>query len=250
MRLRTRRHSEGFTLAELLVASTMLAVVLGTVYTSFSSSVNLWKIGEADIAAYQDARIALDILTRELQNMVPGAAHLFAGSEDEFEYYAVTRPMNVEDGADPRVLQIRYRVKSDPHGEGKLLIREESPVEGPFPSRPPRDGVIEDTDIDLGSESQFELAAGVKKFDLHYYYLQPADDAGLLGAPAEAPAEFDIREELDTTAGLPQAIRIDLTMFDPNAEDGETRFSTYAVLRTPAAPPKDAALGAIPVGPQ
>lgn len=242
MRLRNRPRNEGFTLAELLVASTILAVVLGTVYTSFSSSVNLWKIGEANIRAYQDARTSLDIVTRELQNMAPGAAHLFAGSKDEFEFYAVTRPMNVEDGAEPRVLWIKYRVKSNPKGEGKLLIREERPVESALPSKPPRDGGLDTTIIKLGGESQFELASGVKKFELHYYWLEPRPEPAVAGATQ--PAKFVVRDEHPEKSGIPQAIRIDLTLIDPNAEKGETRFSTYAVMHGPTSTLKEGSLDA------
>ena len=250
MRSRSPRHNAGFTLAELLVASTVLAIVLGTVYTAFSSSVNMWKIGEANIQTYQDARTSLDIVTRELQNMVPGAAHLFAGTKDEFAFYAVTRPMNVEDGADPQVLWIKYRVKADPDGEGKLLIREERPVESPLPSKPPREGEIDKTLVKLGSESQFELAEGVKKLEFHYYWLEPQEDAGLFGKPITTPAKFNIRDEHEEKSGIPQAIRIDLTLLDANAEKGETRFSTYAVMHGPTTLLTDGSLDAEAVAPQ
>ncbi len=226
-------RSEGFTLAELLVASTVLAIVLGTVYTAFSSSVSMWKIGEANMGVYQDARTSLDIVTRELQNIVPGVAYLATGSTDEFEFYAVTRPMNVEDGAEPRVLWIKYRLKADPKGEGKLFIREERPVEGPLPSNPPREGEIDTSLIKLGSESQFELAAGVKKLAFHYYWVEPQEDENVLGEAAAEPAKFIIRDEHPEKSGIPQAIRIDLTLFDANAEKGQTQFSTYAVMHGP-----------------
>ncbi len=250
MRSRRPRHNAGFTLAELLVASTVLAIVLGTVYTSLSSSVNMWKIGEANIHTYQDARTSLDIVARELQNMVQGAAHLFVGAKDEFEFYAVTRPMNVEDGADPQVLWIKYRVKSDPKDEGKLFIREERPVESPLPSKPPRDGEFDKTIVKLGSESQFELAAGVKKLEFHYYWLEPEKDTSLLGKPLNAPAKFIIRDEHEEKSGIPQAIRIDLTLLDPNAETGETRFTTYAVMHGTTTPLEEGSLDAEPVKPQ
>jgi prepilin-type N-terminal cleavage/methylation domain-containing protein len=239
-----QRNNDGFTLAELLVASTVLAIVMGTVYTAFSASVNMWKIGEANIHVYQDARISLDIITRELQNMVPGAAHLFVGGKDEFEFYAVTRPMNVEDGAEPQVLWIKYRVKSDPRGEGKLLIREERTVESALPAAAPKEGVIDDTIVKLGSESQFELAEGVKKLEFHYYWLQPEEDQDVLGKPVNAPATFDIVDEHEEKSGIPQAIRIDLTLLDPNAENGETLFSTYAVMHGPTTLVKDRSIDA------
>jgi len=250
MRSRNPQHNDGFTLAELLVASTVLAIVLGTVYTAFSSSISMWKIGEANIAAFQDARTSLDIVTRELQNMVPGAAHLFVGDDSEFEFYAVTRPMDVEEGAEPRVLWVKYRMKADPKSEGKLFIREERPVESPLPSKAPEDGNVDDTIIKLGSESQFELAASVKKLEFHYYWVEPKEDESLLETDPGAPAAFLIQDEHEEGAGIPQAIRIDLTMMDPNAEKGETKFSTYAVMHGPTTKLEETSLDAETMVPQ
>lgn len=227
-------NNGGFSLAELLVASTMLAVILTAVYTAFSSSVNLWKLGEANTQTYQDARTSLGIFTRELQNMVAGAGHLFTGGPDEFEFFAVTRPMNVEDGSDPCVLKITYRLKSDPDGEGKLLIREERPVESSLPSKPPDEGSIDSTIIELGRESQFEMAQGVKAFKLQYYWVEPQEELDPLSPQAAQPAKFIIRDELEEGEGIPQAIRIELTILDPNAEDGESEFVTYAVIQGPS----------------
>ncbi|MDZ4860312.1 MAG: prepilin-type N-terminal cleavage/methylation domain-containing protein [Candidatus Hydrogenedentes bacterium] len=251
------RHNDGFTLAELLVASTILAVILGSVYTAFSSSINIWKKGESNTQTYQDARTALDILSRELQNMVPGASHLFVGTNDEFEFYAVTRPMDVEDGSAPRVLWIRYRTKSDPDGEGKLLIREERTVESPLPSKPPDGGEIDSTIIKHGSESQFELAAGVEDFELQYYWKEQIAGAQFLSDPVQAafdipgsgianlvPAKIIIRSDHEEGTGIPQAIKINLTLIDPNSEKGEAAFTTYAVMHGPTTRLKETSLDA------
>ncbi|GMU92562.1 MAG: hypothetical protein AMXMBFR4_16200 [Candidatus Hydrogenedentota bacterium] len=228
------RSNSGFTLAELLVASTVLAILLGAVYTAFTSSVNLWKLGEANIHTYQDARTSLSMITTELQNMAAGASHLFVGDNEEFEFYAVTTPMNVEDGTHPRVLWIRYRLKSDPRGEGRILLREERPVESALPSGPPEDGGIDDPIIQLGRESEFELATGVKDFELRYYWLPPSEPgAPASGQAAPGQASFIVRDEHPKKSGIPQAIKIELTLIDPNAESGLTTFATYAVFRGP-----------------
>jgi len=239
-----RHHKDGFTLAELLVASTILAVLLGAVYTAFSSSVSIWKMGESNTHTYQDARTALDIVGRELQNMVPGASHLFTGDDDSFEFYAVTRPMNVEDGSEPRVLWISYRTKSDPDGEGRLLIREERTVESPLPSKPPEDGEVDSTIIELGNESEFELAAGVEDFTLSYYWVEPREPVDPLSSASIEPAAFIIKDEHEENAGIPQAIKIELTLLDPNAEQGETRFSTFAVMHGPTTELEDGSVEA------
>ena len=123
-------------------------------------------------------------------------------------------------------------------------------MESPLPSKAPEDGKVDDTIVKLGSESQFELAAGVKKLELHYYWVQPKEDEGLLGADPGAPAEFVIRDEHEEGAGIPQAIRIDLTMIDPNADKGETKFSTFAVMHGPTTKLTETSVDAEAVVPQ
>jgi hypothetical protein len=226
-----------------LVASLLLAIVLGAVYTAFGSSIRLWRLGEMNLRNYQDARTSLSIITTELQNAIPGAGHLFHGTNDEFEFFAVTSPLDVRKGGEPRVLHIRYRMRPDPGGPGKLLMREERVVEGGLPPPPADDSAIETTTIEMGREREFELAAGVKDFEIQYYWLAPQLDPGFLsdqGPPA--PAEFIVRDELEAGDGIPQAIRLTLTMYDDTAPRGELHFSTFAVFRGETAEWKDDAL--------
>lgn len=222
----------GFTLAELLVATMLLTIVMSGVYVCFSSTVRLWRLGEANIATYQDARTALSIMTRELQNVVPGTAHLVEGGNDDFTFFAVTPPLDVDENSQPQVIQIQYRTRKDPNGEGRILLREERLVKSPLPSKPPGDGEIDRTIIKMASEKDFELAYGVKNFELRYYWIPPEDsvqDATNSGPPA--PVEFIVRDDHPKGSGIPQGIRIELTLLDDNSESGETTFTTVVVFR-------------------
>ncbi len=49
---RARQRRAGFTLVELIVASTLLTIVLAGVYTTFSSSVRVWRSGESNYHTY------------------------------------------------------------------------------------------------------------------------------------------------------------------------------------------------------
>ena len=235
MRVKRRTtHDEGFTLAELLVASLLLSIVMAAVYTAFSSSVRLWRLGEANIQTYQDARTSLTIMTREIQNIVPGAAHLMEGTNDTLEFFAVTPPMDVDEDSEPRVLCIQYRTKKDPDpdGKGSILVREERIVKSPLPSAPPDEGEIESTIIKMGNEKDFDLASGVKNFEIRYIWRAPEERPNAIpteGPPA--PVEFTVLDEHPKGAGIPQGIRIELTLLDPNEESGETTFTTCAVFR-------------------
>ena len=227
-----RKGDAGFTLAELLVASMLLSIVMAAVYTAFSSSVRLWRLGEANIQTYQDARTSLSIMTRELQNIIPGAAHLAEGTNDEFQFYAVAAPMDVDEDSEPRVLFIQYRTKKDTDGEGKILLREERVVKSPLPSAPPGEGEIEATIIKMGNEKDFDLAAGVKDFEIRYIWRPPDEDVSPIpGDAAPEPVEFVVLEEHSKGSGIPQGLRIELTLLDANAESGESTFTTYVVFR-------------------
>ncbi|MCP4644331.1 MAG: hypothetical protein GY851_28065 [bacterium] len=249
------RHNAGFTLAELLVATTLTVLVMGGVYVAFSSSIRLWRLGEANLRTYQDARTSMSIMTRELQSMLPGAMHLFEGTDDEFEFFAISPPMDVEDRDGPRVMWIKYRLKADPNQRGKILLREERLVEGPLPLRSDEDNEFERTRLKLARKQSFELAAGVVDFELRYYWRPIPERGEGPGAPPGDPAipdegeiqelepvEFVVKEEHGKGDGFPQGIHIAMTLDDPGAESGKTTFETMLTFRgltTPLREPEE-----------
>lgn len=56
----------GFTIVELLVAVTLLAVILAFVLSSVSSVSGLWRRSSDKIKSFQEARLAFDMITRSL----------------------------------------------------------------------------------------------------------------------------------------------------------------------------------------
>lgn len=236
-------NDAGFTLVELLVASMLLAIVMTGVYMCFSSTIRLWRLGEANIQTYQDARTALTIMTREFQNIVPGTGYLAEGTNDKFTFFAVAPPLDVDENSEPRVLKIQYRTRKDPNGKGKILLREERVVKSALPSEPPDKGEIDRTIIKLAHEKDFDLAYGVKNFELRYYWVPPkkeVQDATETGPPQ--PVKFIVRDEHPEGSGIPQGIRIELTLIDANAESGERTFTTYVVFHGQTTQLKDDSL--------
>lgn len=225
----------GFTLAELLVASVILSLVLSGVYFTFSSSIRLWRNGESDLQTYQDARTSMTIMTRELLQLLEGAGHLIEGDDNEIEFFAVAPPMHVGDLDGPRVLKIRYRTRPDADHEGRTLVREERLVESPMPARPPEEGEIDDSVVKLGRGRVFELAYGVLDFEITYLWVEETDEEADPLGEDESETVFKVHhlDEHRQGDGIPQAIRIALTLADANAEDGSTTFTTYAVFQGP-----------------
>ena len=231
-----RASNPGFTLMELLVATTITAIVMAAVYTAFSSSIRLCRRGEANLATYQDARIALGVMRKDVYGMVPHSWPLVEAEEGEFALFTVVTPMDVEEGEYPRVMQVAYRLKRDQEEGSRILVREERIVEGPLPRKAPGDDSAGRFQVETGRKKTFELAGGVDDMEITYLWTPVPEErtsADRMGPPE--PVEPIEREVPPDEWGQPQAIRIALTMADPVEEDGETTFTT--VLTFPGAAP-------------
>jgi len=64
----TLLNQRGFTLTELLVAMAMLGLLLTGVYTLQQQGLYSYMVGSAKVEAQQNARVALDLMIRELRS--------------------------------------------------------------------------------------------------------------------------------------------------------------------------------------
>ena len=230
-----RDSRNGFTLAELLVACVLITVVMTAVYTSFGSSIRQWRLGEENMAQYQDARMAAAVLRKDLMSLVPGSWHLFEGDDSSYLFlaYVVNRPLNPKNGTQPRVLQVTYALRRNPDNATRTLIRKERPVLGPLPLKlPGRDEPVDPGRLKLGSERSFELADKLRGVRIEYVWtvLPEQPQPGEEDVPPE-PAELVVRDAPPEDWQMPQAIRAYLTVQDTAAEKGETTLPLHIVYR-------------------
>ncbi len=228
------KSADGFTLAELLVATTLIAIIMSSVYTIFSSAISSWRAGESNYATYEDSRLALGLMFRELQAVCPGADYLFTGGKDELEFYTLAAPMNVEDaGEGARILWVHYRVRGD--GNRKYLEREEAVVLSPLPPRPTVIGEpVNIEKLRLGRKYKFLLAGGVRSFKMQYFWAPPLVPADPSGPPPRV--EPIILDENPQGYGIPKGMRMTLALDNVVAPDGLSTFTNALVFRAPTSP--------------
>ncbi len=230
---RARRHSAGFTLVELIVASTLMTIVLAGVYTTFSTSVRVWRSGESNYQTYEDARRDFGFLVRELRAIPQDARHFVNGSEDRIEFITFARPMRVENGDWERLMRVRYRLVSERRGGAMTLEREEALVEGPLPMAGQIDDLGQPLKIAMGRSYDFSLASGVK--GLSFYYMWAIGKPHLPNVP---PAWAEIIGDSVVAGRLPETIEVTLVLHDPGSVSGgfESTFTDVVTFRSGSSP--------------
>lgn len=250
MQSRNPGSQAGFTLAELTVASTLIAIVMAGVYAAVSTSIRSWRGGESSYQTYEDARLTLGLLATELRN-IPFEAQGWlegtskrSGALDALEFYTLSPPMDVETGEGPMLLKVRYelkRVGMRKKGDARsmyVLIREERLVEGPLPQAPGCNAAEGGGRVKLGRRHSFEVAGNIESFRIDYFWEPPLPRR----TPATPPPPTTLIERSANPVcwGLPKRIDLALTLFDDGALDREeiTEFVESIVFRgnTPELP--------------
>jgi prepilin-type N-terminal cleavage/methylation domain-containing protein len=232
----TSRRDAGFTLAELLVSTTMVAIIMGAAYVAFNSAIRTWRTGSTDFQVYQDARIATCMLERDIQAIIPGAGVFMEGESDSIGFYALVPPMQSKEGNERRLMWVSYRLKRDSKRPGSILMREERVVNGPLPvqydmKQTPQEffALTKEIIIDLDREESFQVATGVESLRFMYYWMPPADEnTGI--ASGDAPIAMETNP---MGRGLPKAIGVELTMHNPDAIREDVHARARIVFRAP-----------------
>jgi len=208
---------KGFTLIEVLVAMTVFAVVMTAVYAAFQTGARVWRNAEENMQMFQDARVALTLLTRELRCAFPEAGYLFQGVDDRsgdrdndrIEFFAVRPPLDPSQGQEARIMKISYYIDQARGGRGYVLRRQEQIVTGPIPTQEQfaKLGKKEKL-IKMEKPWRCILATNVESLDFQYMWKQewvPFCDQGF---------------------GLPEVIEVTLALRGEEKRSDTRRFVT------------------------
>lgn len=210
----------GFTLAELVVATTLMSIVMLGIYTTFHSTILHWRGGSENEGTYADARRIFTIIEHDLggipnDNTGVDAREFFLGDDSSIELITVIQPMNLDEHAIQRMMQVSYTLSNN------QLMREERPLESPLLASAGPNSVIRRELLEYGREYERSIAEGVIDFELTYLWTPDItweDDS--------VPAWVDLIESDVAEYRLPDGVTIDIVLFDP-AKDPNTPGSRF-----------------------
>ncbi len=193
-------NRNGFTLLEILLSLTLLAIILATIYQAFFSHVKTMEATRLVEEQYQIGRTALDMIAKEIEGAYLGSeehAYIFIGIDDQSVegiptdtlHFVTTSSFTGSNRLEESGLrEITYRFTLDQETEEGLLIR--------------REDFTVDEELQEGGMEQI-LAEGVKGIDLLFI-----DEEG---------KEVEAWDSAETKQ-LPMAVKITIIISEEDTE--------------------------------
>ena len=209
-------QSSGFTLMEVMIAATIVALMGGLIYGSFGPMLRAKEVIEQESEHYRATQVALTRMSREISMAFfsndfdhtryrdkSDMPTFFTGDRDQLQFTSFAHQRRYKDAKESDQEILDYHMGRDPDAEldgndHEVLLR--------------REKVILDEDWAHGGSEQV-LSDDVKKIQFEYY-----DDQ-----KHEWEEEWDTRRERDR---LPERVRITLTSTDETGK--EVNYSTEA----------------------
>jgi type II secretory pathway component PulJ len=187
-RKRQQMFLTGFTLAELLIVSVLLALISGAVFSTFRAGLSVWKYVQGNDSLQYARTIQFEKLNRDLRQAFVFKDIPFAGEKNTLSVPAVVRS---------EIAMVTYRFDE----ENSALMRERYPLREIIEAR-------EEGGFAQGTAET--LLEGVKDCAFSFFYHL-------------VPDGYQWNSEWNLTQGLPAAVRYNVT-FKDNASHAETIF--------------------------
>lgn len=215
---------KGFTLLEVLLATTVLGVVMAMLSLSLAATLRVVEATEQQEEVYFLAQTALRRITEDLAAAVPTANNPFSGQKktdsyrrvDTLEFTSQAHLVLNPEKQHPGVATIRYTVAADPDDERLLrLLRSDTPV---LP------GVVPAVDRmnDAAAEPAFLLADTLRAVRFSYFNRK--------GQEFDSWQETAITGGDEETGALPAAVHCTLEFWIDPDKDIWQSLSTRILL--------------------
>ncbi len=152
-----QKNKDGFTLLELLITTSLIAMMGLAIYAAFAKGVAVWELGNETDKQEKEIRFALDKMAAELRNSFNFSRIVFGGTKEQIEFstYIVTHPATEGSRTEPG----RVTYFFDPARNALLRIQERY--------------------VDIFQEERpepKEFIAQLTGFEFGYYYFDPANN--------------------------------------------------------------------------
>lgn len=198
-----KKHLSGFTLLEVIVSVSILAIIMAAIYSAYISNVEAIQVARENGHVQQTARTILELMTKDVQSalvetqVTPETVRLgFAGKTEErdgrrmdrVDFTTLSHLALSEQEPSTDLCEVGYRVVEDEEQQGVLLLVR-------------RDDASPDEDLTEGGVVQ-ELSRNVLEFRITY-----EDTMG------EERDSWELNEP-GATPELPVLVKIRLTLKD------------------------------------
>ena len=216
----------GFTLLEVLLAMTVLAVVVAMLTLSLSGSMRVFDGAEQDEEIYSMAQTALQRISEDLASAFASKDSLFVGESvmedghraDTVQFCSLAHVVFNPEKQKPGLGLISYRLEEEPGGGGTFrLVRSDQLL---LP--------VEEKEEDSELSPAFILADDLRSFQLTYFDRTGQEFDNWPQEVEQQPAE----EAQNPTAvpQLPAAVHCILEFWDDREEGTTQIFSTRVLL--------------------
>lgn len=212
---RTTQSEKGFTLLEIMIAVTLVALMAAGIWAVFRTGIRAWSRGTVSIDTSQSHRIVQDLVRKQLASAFPATVPvdptiqnvtypIFKGTESDFQFVSLDS-LYFQDS--PGLTWVQYKLSEDSNSGGYSLVESEARYLGQIP------------DPDTGSTVLRSIPLFENLRKCYFEYRNP-DNAQDNSAPWVS--EWDAQAK----GKLPEAISVTMEIVDT---DGNARTRQIVV---------------------
>jgi general secretion pathway protein J len=195
-------NSRGFTLLELLIALTIVALIVVIIFSALRIGIRAWEKGEKDVDMRQRQRIVLDLIKRQLASTcasdVWGRDQQLASLKGDSKSIDFVSHIPLTPGNRFGLVYVQYAVKKDKEGKKEHLTFYEKSIA--LPDKKSGAGNPDEGDFS-------ELLPGMKSIVFEYLKDRPGEEASIWQKTWDPAVD----------KGVPRAVRVTLEENDEKA---------------------------------